>query len=404
MSRNPIDQMRGYFYQYDYSIRIALELPHEDLTVTIEGIEDLDFDNGNERTAVQCKYHEKSEYIHSLIGKPIRLMLKHFQQTRRNGGTAVRYKLYGHYQNGHHKFPANVDSRFVKSQFLTYTSDKIQYIETDVLGVSEAELEEFVASLDIDIHALSYDASHRQVQTLLQSHFRCGADEADYILYNAALRVVRDLAIAEDGARTITKREFLARVDRRDLLLDSWFLATRKRKKFLDHLRSQWFSNGLNTVEMDRIFVIELLGDALQEIKSLILTICRKWSKISLKEPHGFCPYFCLPGADEALLKCLKTELSTEGHRPVDGYDYLHADFAVKSLLQRPTVANEIKVKFINELEQVPLVLRAATRTRIVYQFYRSDLLLANSAIEGCGASHRSLRVETISDIKELLK
>lgn len=78
MNRNAVNTIKGYFYQFDYSILRILELDNSDDSITVEHIEDIDVKTANETTAIQCKYYEKTEYNHSTIAKPIRFMLLNF--------------------------------------------------------------------------------------------------------------------------------------------------------------------------------------------------------------------------------------------------------------------------------------------------------------------------------------
>ena len=51
--RTAIDTIKGYFYQFDFSILKILELPNDTDSVVIEGIEDLDIKTATEENAVQ---------------------------------------------------------------------------------------------------------------------------------------------------------------------------------------------------------------------------------------------------------------------------------------------------------------------------------------------------------------
>ncbi|MFR3411665.1 MAG: hypothetical protein ACLTS1_03755 [Coprococcus sp.] len=98
-SRDAVDTIKGYYYQFDYFIFQLISLVNEEDTVTIEGIEDVDILEEKEMVAVQCKYYAKTEYNHSVIAKPIRLMLKDYVN-RTPEKRKIRYKLYGKYQSG----------------------------------------------------------------------------------------------------------------------------------------------------------------------------------------------------------------------------------------------------------------------------------------------------------------
>lgn len=75
-SRDAVDTIKGYYYQFDYFIFQLISLVNEEDTVTIEGIEDVDILEEKEMVAVQCKYYAKTEYNHSVIAKPIRLTVQ----------------------------------------------------------------------------------------------------------------------------------------------------------------------------------------------------------------------------------------------------------------------------------------------------------------------------------------
>lgn len=77
-SRDAVDTIKGYYYQFDYFILQLINLVNETDNVTIEGIEDVDIFDEKEMIAVQCKYYAKTTYNHSVIAKPIRLMLKDY--------------------------------------------------------------------------------------------------------------------------------------------------------------------------------------------------------------------------------------------------------------------------------------------------------------------------------------
>ena len=80
--RSAISTIKGYFYQFDKSILEILEQSNETDMVTIEGIEDIDIENSDERNFIQCKYYEKTDFDNSIIRKPIQLMFRHYLENR----------------------------------------------------------------------------------------------------------------------------------------------------------------------------------------------------------------------------------------------------------------------------------------------------------------------------------
>jgi len=93
MDRSATDTIKGYFYQFDYSIEQLLSLSNDTDEITVEGIEDIDIESSTESTAVQCKYYSKSEYNHSVISKLECLpLVRHFIFYSPQG--IQRYKFY----------------------------------------------------------------------------------------------------------------------------------------------------------------------------------------------------------------------------------------------------------------------------------------------------------------------
>ena len=96
MDRSAIDTIRGYCYQFDKSILEVLSLESDTDSIEVEGIEDVDIVQQGELSAIQCKYYEKTSYNHSVIAKPIRLMLEHFSK---NTDQIGNYHLFRHYKD-----------------------------------------------------------------------------------------------------------------------------------------------------------------------------------------------------------------------------------------------------------------------------------------------------------------
>lgn len=115
-NREATDTITGYFYQFDKTILEILQQQDTDALVCVEGIEDIDVRSIDEIRAIQCKYYAKTEYNHSVIKKPVTLMLHHFAANRSSG---VKYYLYGHYESGQEKLTV-LSCETLKKNFLTY--------------------------------------------------------------------------------------------------------------------------------------------------------------------------------------------------------------------------------------------------------------------------------------------
>ncbi len=81
-NREAVSTIRGYFYQFDYSILKVISLEHDDDTICIEGIEDVDISNEENITLHQCKCYEETKYNHSIIAPAVRWMLKHYSENK----------------------------------------------------------------------------------------------------------------------------------------------------------------------------------------------------------------------------------------------------------------------------------------------------------------------------------
>ncbi len=401
-NRSATDKIKGYFYQFDYSIKKILETPNSNDSVTIEGIEDIDVESATDETAIQCKYYAKTEYNHSVIGKPIRFMLTHFMNDKNNGKSPIKYTLYGYYKSGHHKLvlPISVDD--LKDNFLTYTEKGVKQFHHININASDFDLGNFISHLEINIHAQEYDEQLKSVLDLLKSWFSCNDFEAEFFYYNNALNAIRELAIKNDiNDRTITKSDFLSKINSKAILFNSWFLEFKGFKKHFKELRTEYFT-GLNSSSFDRFFLLEIDNAKYlrADLKELIFLISKKWSKISRREANPFCPYIYIHGIDESELIDLKRELSSEEFVFTDGYSFHGADFNVKSILIKPNSNNGILLKFLNEQNHLEQVLAKSTKTKEIYQFYYNRPYYIN---DSCGLKHTKIQIQELKNIKEII-
>ena len=220
--RAAIDTIRGYFYQFDYSIASLIELVDENDTIVIEGVEDVDIKTAKEETAIQCKYYAKTEYNHSVIAEPIRLMLNHFKEVKTGVKTQLKYKLRGFYKSGQGKLTLPIDVEFLKENFLTYTrtekvgasSAKVKHLHHVDIGLDDIALAEFITLLDIDINAKEFEKQYSDILSELKTKFNCSQFMSEYFFYNNALGLIRKLSkepVYED--RRISKKAFFERIN-----------------------------------------------------------------------------------------------------------------------------------------------------------------------------------------------
>lgn len=396
--RTATDTIKGYFYQFDLSILKLLELNDEKHKITVEGIEDIDVKNATEETAIQCKYHSKTEYNHSVIAKPIRLMLNHFGEVLNGNQKKVKYSYYGHFKSGHSKLTIPITLDFLKNNLLTYTKAKIKYEHHVDLKLKDQDLSEFLNQLHIDINAKSYEDQLLQIHDLLKNQEAFNSDEfeAENYFYNNALKVITKLSIKEKKSdRTISKQEFLKEINSKKILFHKWFIEYKGKKKLLADLRKQFFTT-YNISPFERFFLIELQSTnySISDLKDVIHLISKKWSDIkSNKNPDTFCPYIYIKGIKKSELVSLKSELYNEGYKFKDGYDFSGSSFNPNSIIEKATFHNKTTIKIINELNYIELLLSEISKTKEIYQFFYSKPYF----------STKNKRVKTVNiQIKEL--
>ena len=401
--RSAVDTIRGYFYQFDYSILSVLQLSSPDDSIDVEGIEDVDIRTATEVTAVQCKYYSGTEYNHSVIKSAVMYMLRHFKAIKDAGQPVVRYSLRGHYSSGQHKLVLPIGVAFLKQHFLTYSENKVVHRCHDELGLSDADLAELLSLLNIDVNAASFEDQFAQVIRELQAAYGCTPFEGEYFYYNNALALTRELSIQSlPASRTITKKEFIERSDTSGVLFNEWFVRRKGEKAHFAALRKEYFSV-LNQSPFERFFLIEVDPATFvrSDLKDVLHILSKKWSKTTKRDGNSsFCPYVYVHRLPNEELVALKKELTTEEFGFIDGYDFQGADFSMKSIVKRATHDNGIKLKVLNSIADLEVTLGAVRKTREVYLFHIGTSYFdpANKAIK-----YVKIQLQKLTDIKSII-
>ena len=401
--RSAVDTIRGYFYQFDYSILKVLQLSNHCDSIAIECIEDVDIYTATEVTAVQCKYYAGTDYNHSVIKPAIMFMLTHFKKIRDDGKPLIKYSLRGHYNSGQHKLVLPLDVTFLKQHFLTYSEKKVERRHHEELNLSDADLAEFLSVLNIDINAASFENQFAEVIRELQTAYSCTPFEAEYFYYNNALALTRELSIQSlPTNRIITKKAFIEKTDTSGVLFNEWFVRKKGEAAHFSALRKAYFS-GFNTSPFERFFLIELDPENFvrSDLKDVLYLLSKKWSKTSKRDGNtSFCPYVYIHQLPNQELILLKKELALEEFGFVDGYDFQGADFSIKSIAKRATHENGIKLKILNSITDLEATVGGITKTREVYQFHlgSSYFDLNNKAVK-----HVQIQLKKFTDIKSII-
>jgi len=381
--RSAIDTIRGFLYQFDFTIISLLKFSSGIDSLLVEGVEDVDIKTATETTAIQCKYYAKTEYNHSVIAEPIRLMLNHFKEVKDGNKTELNYKLRGYYSSGQSKLTLPLTPQYLKDNFLTYTrtekiggvSTKVKHKHHDELGLNDSDLTKFIGLLEIDINAKEFEQQYIEIIQLLRTEFKCSEFSAEHYYYNSSLKVIRELSKDSNIAnRNISKDEFLRRIDNSKILFNEWFLEKKGEKLHFSNLRKEYFGD-INILHKERFFLLDLRTSIYSryDTKDILNLIIKKYTKI-ISQPNPFCPYVYLHGIPDSELIEIKNDLIAEGTTICDGFDFEGSTFNSSSILIKPNISHQIKIKFINDISYLNQTLLQVGRKGEIYQFYQSDV------------------------------
>lgn len=396
-TRDAVSTIRGYFYQFDYSILQVLKLENDSDTICIEGIEDVDINDENNIILHQCKCYEGTEYNHSEIKDAIEWMLKHFAD---NKDSDYKYYLYGVYKSGQHKLPQVIDIEFAKKKFFTTqhrnAPDDLLHIQ---LNLSDDDILTFIQKLTININAVGFEEQEKLVRDELCSLLGCKKQEVEPYYCNA-LSIIRNLATQKNASdRTITRCKFIREIKSVDNQFEVWLLHKNGSSNFAKAIKKKYFNNGLNISPYDRFFIIECnKNTSIVDLKTIILRISNKYSKLSQRAKPKFCPYFCFHGLDDDNLLELKKQLARDRIVFADGYDFRGADFNVASVVKEPTKDHLTSLRIIDSIDLLNIVLEATTATIEIYQFYNTQIYYNNEKYR-----HIMIPFESINDIADMI-
>lgn len=401
--------IKGYFYQFDHTIVRLLEATTPQSSVVVEGIEDIDLEDGNESAFVQCKYYEGSEYNHSIIKDAVIQMLKHFHAAGCQPEQKIRYRIYGHYKGGQEKLQANFDLDFLKKHFLTYEHKKITHKVHEDLAVSDQQLDCFRKLLEIDLGALSYEKQQKQVLNLLVSQIPGSkAEDVSVFYYPNAINVIQALAIeAEPKKRKITKSSFISAVNRKEIVFSLWLQQKFGDDYYAKLIKRKYFKFSYTKIpKASRILVIDMTDEFdLAKAVTLLAKVGNTLSHAEHKrtpEQDRFCPYILLRGLAPQEIIALKGRLLEQGVKFEDGYPYNGAAFSPSLLAAPPTKENLLRLKFIPAAEQLTSVASEITGSVVeIFDFFKVAPL--EDEYTPNGVPHHMIKVGSAYFIDEVL-
>ncbi|WP_228378378.1 hypothetical protein [Chryseobacterium sp. CCH4-E10] len=193
----------------------------------------------------------------------------------------------------------------------------------------------------------------------------------------------------------------MKKINFKRVLFNEWFITYKGEAKLFTELRTQYFT-AFNISPFERFFIIEVptINYVRTELKDLIFTISKKWSKLSKREQNPFCPYIYLHNIPYKELLVLKKELYSEGFIFIDGFDFDGAEFSVKSICRTANNENSIRFKLLNKFEHINLILNEVKKTKEVYQFYCTNPFFNSSYIN---VKHVQIQFSQLTDIKKIV-
>ena len=391
-TRDAVSTIRGYFYQFDYSILQVLRLENDTDTICVEGIEDVDINDENNIILHQCKCYEGTEYNQSEIKDALEWMLKHFSK---NKDSEYKYYLYGVYKSGQDKLPQVIDVDFAKKNFFTkkHRDAPTDYLY-EKLSLSDDDIALFLQRLIININAVGLEMQEKLVCDELCKSIGCKPQEIEPYYCNA-LSIIRHLSTQKSVAtRTISRSQFIEDVKRVDNQFDVWLINRIKMDKFAKAIKKKYFTN-FNISPYNRFFIIECEKDiSIPELKAIIIRISDKYSKLSQRAKPKFCPFFCFWGIEECQLIELKKSLVNDGILFSDGYDFRGADFNPLSIVKEPSKDYPIKLRIVDSIDLLEDIFARSQTTIQIYQFYKNKIFYEND-----NHYHVKIPFEKINDI-----
>ncbi|MBD8123669.1 hypothetical protein IFT62_20905 [Pseudomonas lutea] len=406
--------IKGYFYQFDFAILQLLLAANEHAIVTVEGIEDVDIDDVSNEQYIQCKYYAATDYNHSVIKPAIAAMIIHFKEVGSNKTPLPKYKLYGHYNKGQEKLPekSNITVDFIKTHFLTtQKKDAPAELIHSEHNITDAEILQFVTLLEIDVYAVSYEEQFENITKLLLSTIPGATrEDVENLFYPASINNIRTLAIEKNLIdRQTTKKRFINEINNKNQLFNSWLRHYQGAKKYATLVREKYFkqSTATSIENKARFFIINLPACHLDtaNVLDLVLKFSKKFSNrpsSRISDIDRFCPYIHLINTDELALRTLKFSLRDATTPFIDGHDFKGSGFHIDSILKGPTSYTETRLKLIDELFDLNSTLNASHRRPIqVFEFYHDTPTGLNIPT---AATYAAIKVDTLEDIKEMIK
>lgn len=390
--------LEGFYYQFDKTIFEILNNDDVNKPITIEGIEDIDIASANEDTAMQIKYQSKTKGTESTLRKPIFLMLKHFNEKQ---SLSLSYVLYGHYKNND-EINIVFDLGRLKSMMMYKERDKEtkQMVEKSHLekeNISDKIVEEFIKKFTLQLSE-SFDIHQGNTFEKIKDEMNISTDEEVQMYYSNALKIVYDLSIKKSiSSRKISKQNFVTKIDTKDILFNHWFIQMKSKNSYLKYINTQFFKSTLNTLVIERIFVINISSHSIEQLIDIIYTIESKFYKKTKRTVTRLLPYVFIENITQNELVELKETLYNDKKIINDGFIFHGAEFKCEEIRKEATLDNSISIKILNKKEYLEEVLLDIECSKKLYEFYDNKSISQNSDYVN------KIQIKDLSDISKII-
>ncbi|MFR9546113.1 MAG: DUF4297 family anti-phage-associated protein [Rikenellaceae bacterium] len=387
-NRSANSTIKGYFYQFDHFILQLLNCDNDNDIITVEGVEDVDIKAASEIKLIQCKYFERTEYNHSVIGEALRHLYNHFATSVNK----CNYTLYGYYSKGQEKLSIPISRTDFKANFMS-----LKAFEGATLD--DVTIDDFLSHLTVNNRALKYEDQEIQIINKIRSICECSEYVAENHFYNNALRIIKDISVEPDiSNRSISKGDFLNKIRTQDVLFNHWFMEKKSLDQYCRMVKKEFFSP-TNLSPTERFILIDVDSNiTVTDIKTLICNIAKKLSRLSKREATPFCPYIYLNNISDTKVSNILNLIVKDDIVFIDGYDYKDAIFSAKSIVKVANYQNEIKFKIVYNTERLIDIFNANSKTKEIYQFYLTKYYYTNAEHK-----HEKILISRTEDINKII-
>ena len=213
----------------------------------------------------------------------------------------------------------------------------------------------------------------------------CQDEDAQAFYYPNAINAIQRLAVKKSiSDRKITKANFLATVNSKELVFSRWIYEKFGNEYYVKSIKRRYFKFASTKVpNASRIFILDTTDEFdVSKATSLLVKLGRRFSHVehrSTPQKDRFCPYVLLRDLPPQDLIALQKNLMQQGIKFEDGYPFKGADFHPTHLAAPPTKDNLIQLKFIPDLGQIePLVAALRGSYVEIFDFFKSSPVITS--------------------------